>query len=1358
VTDEAVRDYLSKLGERGAATKNQNVPEPQRKRVANKAAQARWATQKQELALPRLRGPVRARLASLAESHPMKIKLLAFLFFCVFLVPGFAAAQTFLGGCIPVAAYFKTPFNPYAEQEDFGLALKNAMAAAYATTLYGNACVDARGIAPSGGWYGTNPSTSSLYANTNPWSGFKAGQAIDIYMPDGPVVISTQWSTPSSAFNWWGFANSSGGTELVLCNTAGGCGPNQYPQFMPAGQVASTCMGTSGTCSQAPNTLQVAMADPTDCPFVANQFVQLNNLYTDTFLNGVNLQVLSGCSGGSFTAAGATHAAYTTTTEYTTHAIHSLCPVSSSTFNGNCGADLSSGPSANATCANGSVNCSAISSPVIPMGSPSPLEMALALPSSYSSGTISVNNTTNVVTGSGTTWLPTWVGGWFISNCPATPCSDYGTGSIGTYTAQKIIGIGATSSACPGASATSLCLQENWTGGTLSGASYVIIPANVPVAVADAMEGPSVNNDSFGHMWRDVAIDCNGVLGCVGYLADLVQEDSGYEDFQIYGQNTQQNISASMGACAIWGDGVLLVRGHFTINGPVLCSMQANPGDTGYSGGSGPFPQYTYGWVVDSYRGSTQNYDEGPSYANLGTVEGHSSTNQFHDCVWLATNDTFFVGPHCEEFDHDEINVQARSTQNEFHSTNNQNATGQTVIEFQTNASQNSAYNTSAGQSNCIIKDDNLTTACVTTAASSVPQYLQSGAGSISSLMTGTMEMIGSSDLFTLSELTGNIGQFSGPVSAQNLTVGPINPTVSIPSSSLVASSGANLSTTISGTASTTTMINVTSVIDFAVDQGVCIVGAGGTATQHCPGSTSNDCVSEITAVVTTGTPKYLTISPACTSAPTTAGKGVYHDDGAALQAAINVNTASNAQPVILPQGVFNVNTACQTTNTVSGMLLVPTINTSTFVDTPFAVVDIEGIASSLNLDNTAAQGGTVLQTASTGCAMIAGAGSSTFTAVNLVVNHLDFRLPLNPANDAVNAFRIGRLSIPDFIICDVGSVPSAIPTAGGVCVQTPEIFNPDFININSITAYGFTAALSIYEHTVVNHLLCGYDKFCLMTNEVTGGGLSHGNTIQHMNYEYTPYGVDAMGSSGYNQTPLTIQHMDAEHDSGTFAIVDDIYDPNNLLIGNYNWSATSGGGGTTLTTSGAADFFGTNILTNVSNVGAVSSSGLIAAALGFADKSMGVLTSAMAAQSSSSCTPITNMNWTTSNSKNYLLSCSLPITFVSGATVAFCVTTGTGSPTGYTLDAYGALGASAAFADINTQIACSGSCTSWGTKTSTAGSPSSAGSVTEIVHVVGEIRNSSGSGGTLQLETAANGTNNITVLADSVCRLTQED
>jgi hypothetical protein len=152
----------------------------------------------------------------------------------------------------------------------------------------------------------------------------------------------------------------------------------------------------------------------------------------------------------------------------------------------------------------------------------------------------------------------------------------------------------------------------------------------------------------------------------------------------------------------------------------------------------------------------------------------------------------------------------------------------------------------------------------------------------------------------------------------------------------------------------------------------------------------------------------------------------------------------------------------------------------------------------------------------------------------------------------------------------------------------------------------------------------------------------------------------------------------------------------------------------------------------------------------GLIDQSVGFTTTAMSAQTTATATTITGMAWSLVASKNYTLDCQIPITFAASATVAFTFA-GPGSPTSYSLAADGPIGASAAYAQINTFAAAS-----WATATGASGAP---GAATEMVHVFAQLQNGTTSSGTqLQLQTKANGTNSITIGANAACHLTQVD
>lgn len=148
----------------------------------------------------------------------------------------------------------------------------------------------------------------------------------------------------------------------------------------------------------------------------------------------------------------------------------------------------------------------------------------------------------------------------------------------------------------------------------------------------------------------------------------------------------------------------------------------------------------------------------------------------------------------------------------------------------------------------------------------------------------------------------------------------------------------------------------------------------------------------------------------------------------------------------------------------------------------------------------------------------------------------------------------------------------------------------------------------------------------------------------------------------------------------------------------------------------------------------------------GYEDSSAGFLATAMSAQTTATPTPITNMTWTLVASKHYELICHVPVTFAASATVAFQFA-GPATATSYSLEAKGAIGASAAF----DSMAVYGQ-TVWATSTGASGAP---GALTEMIEVDAGIQNGT-TAGALTLGTIANGTNSITVGANAECSLTQ--
>lgn len=166
--------------------------------------------------------------------------------------------------------------------------------------------------------------------------------------------------------------------------------------------------------------------------------------------------------------------------------------------------------------------------------------------------------------------------------------------------------------------------------------------------------------------------------------------------------------------------------------------------------------------------------------------------------------------------------------------------------------------------------------------------------------------------------------------------------------------------------------------------------------------------------------------------------------------------------------------------------------------------------------------------------------------------------------------------------------------------------------------------------------------------------------------------------------------------------------------------------------------------LANTINTGTLTT-GTAGTIGGIIDLGAGFLTAAMTGQTTATCTNVTNMTWTIAASKNYSLSCRIPRTLAASATLQYCLG-GPGTATSYSLDVQGANGAAGAWSDLNALAQ-----TAYGTKTTA----SAAAANTAVDIVTAQIQNGSTASGTaLTLQTAANGTNTITVLANAVCQL----
>jgi len=394
------------------------------------------------------------------------------------------------------------------------------------------------------------------------------------------------------------------------------------------------------------------------------------------------------------------------------------------------------------TCASGSVNC-------VPATGP------FTLAAVYSTGTVDITNTGAAACGAangnkvvcasnaGTTLTAAMVGGRIITDCGAAPgnCTlpiAGGAGSFGVATIKAFTANGGTlpgggtctpinsGTGCltltanfPTANCVASCTVEN----------FLIEFPNQPVVVCDGCQGNSYRTSAFGHVWRNLAIDANGVLGAIAYYAPAVQERTQYDNVR-FGFEIQQstNHTSAIGAAAMWdyglGDPNDPGPGHMQVAGPMQIAAGNNVLGTS-----------SYGYIYEGWNLLLQSGTQCPSYFNLGTITG-SSGNKVKDAAWIdgcVAGGVFETG-HLEFFSHDGINVgpgagAAVTSGVVIESpTSVQSSGANAVVEFQSGVTNSQARNVQSGNAICLVKDDNLGTPCLATGAGIYPQYWQSGA------------------------------------------------------------------------------------------------------------------------------------------------------------------------------------------------------------------------------------------------------------------------------------------------------------------------------------------------------------------------------------------------------------------------------------------------------------------------------------------------------------------------------------------------------------------------------------------------------------------------------------------------------
>ena len=411
---------------------------------------------------------------------------------------------------------------------------------------------------------------------------------------------------------------------------------------------------------------------------------------------------------------------------------------------------------------------------------------------------------------------------------------------------------------------------------------------------------------------------------------------------------------------------------------------------------------------------------------------------------------------------------------------------------------------------------------------------------------------------------------------------GYVMPSFAIPGSTLLVSSGQNKTvTTIGG--STASRIVVNNVGDFQVGMGLCVPGTGNVATIHCgyPGlSASSDGVATITAVTPQGTlgggPSVFTISPGLSAAPSS-GVTVYHDDGAALKAAINLCSSSTTEVLVMPAGIYYANVAPVTVNGSNFILSLPTIGTPTgnklFINAPVAVCEFYGISRpALSLaGNPVPNVGPQIITANTATnySLIGGRGTgaagcggtcSNFTFIDFESTNMRWIAPANAGN-AIGCGYVARCNVRRSII-DTYGVPLSVPT-NGVAFIMPYVGNANQSTLSDSEIYGFNVGVQCFDHSYIENDRFGYLNTWIQVATDAAGIDSGGSTPSGHMCEGKGDDAEAVVNGiapGVDPVQLMTVggefdlFLDLEHDAGTFAAVEDINDSTNLLRGNLTY------------------------------------------------------------------------------------------------------------------------------------------------------------------------------------------------------------
>jgi len=423
-------------------------------------------------------------------------------------------------------------------------------------------------------------------------------------------------------------------------------------------------------------------------------------------------------------------------------------------------------------------------------------------------------------------------------------------------------------------------------------------------------------------------------------------------------------------------------------------------------------------------------------------------------------------------------------------------------------------------------------------------------------------------------QLTGAALPLSGPFAT---VPGPFNPTVGIPGSTLSLSIGSAQTTTIGDANSSTSVLDLASTIDFKPNQGICVTGAGSVATIHCgaPGASgTSDCVSSVASIFSGNK---VSISPPCTSAPAS-GATVYHDDALALRAVLNLCNASTTQAFLMPNGIWYANAAPVAVNGSNFILPLPVIGTPQgthiFGNGPITVCEFIGqtrpaISATGNpVPNVGPQ--IVTANTATNYSLIGGRGTglagcggtcSNFDFIDFESTNMRWMVPTNTGNGIMCGY-VSRCNVRRSILSTWSEPPASVPTNGFGYIM-PYVGNANQSSFEDSEVYGYQVGVLCWDHAYLENNRFGYLSAGIEigTNAVNiDNGLNQPsghnctgvyNDIEAVQYAIAP-ALDPTTST-LAGGPFDLQ-VDLEHFAGTFAPVEDIHDPTNLLTGRFSY------------------------------------------------------------------------------------------------------------------------------------------------------------------------------------------------------------